>query len=327
MPREYKPIDLRGLRTYGVGERHHKSSLAEFALLPEPGASAAELLNSFPQHLGASAFRKIVSAVAAAAQHQRPVVVAFGAHLIKVGCGPILIDLIRRGIVKAIACNGACAIHDLEIATLGQTSEEVAQTIRDGTFGMVAETMAFFDDAVDSAQKNQIGLGAAVGRLIVDRTSQHKAHSVFAAAWEAKIPACVHVAVGTDTVHASSRADGASLGAATLHDFRLICDVVSDLGATDSSGVGGVWLNVGSAVVLPEVFLKAVSVARNLGANLDAMTTANLDMIRHYRPRQNVLTRPVTPGRGYEVVGQHEILLPLFRQAVVEELAQTDRRR
>ena len=247
--------------------------------------------------------------------------VAFGAHVIKVGCGPILIDLIRRGVVKALACNGACAIHDVELATLGETSEDVAETIRDGTFGMVEETLAFFDAVADRARREKIGLGEAVGRLLIERDAPHRDISVFAAAHEAGIPACVHLALGTDTVHVSPGVDGAALGEASLSDFRLICDVVSDLGASEGSPAGGVWLNVGSAVVLPEVFLKAVSVARNLGANLDAMTTANFDMIRHYRPHQNVVTRPVAPGHGHEVVGHHEILLPLFRQAVIEGLA------
>ena len=323
MTRPYKPIDLTRVKTYSATRRRHKASVKRAASLPQPGASAAELLASWPDHLGAASFRRVVSAVASAVQHDRPVVAAFGAHVIKVGCSPVLIDLIRRGVIRAIACNGACAIHDVELAILGETSEEVADTIRDGTFGMVAETLEFFDAATAYAQQESIGLGAAVGQLLIDRDPPHGQESVFAAAREAAIPACVHLALGTDTVHASPRVDGAALGAASMHDFRLICDVVSDLGAGEGSQAGGVWLNIGSAVVLPEVFLKAVSVARNLGANLDGMTTANFDMIPHYRPRQNVITRPVAPGRGHEVIGHHEILLPLLRQAVIEALAKT----
>jgi hypothetical protein len=291
------------------------------ASLPEVGASAAELLASMPEYLGATAFRRVVEAIVAAVHGDRPVVAAFGAHVIKVGCGPILIDLIRRGVIKAIAGNGACAIHDVEIATMGETSEEVAETIRDGSFGMVEETMTFFDAAAAMAHGESIGLGAAVGRLLIEREAPNLQHSVFAAAQRASIPACVHLAIGTDTVHASAAADGSALGAASMLDFRLICDVVSDLGARPGSPVGGVWLNIGSSVVLPEVFLKAVAVARNLGADLDAMTTANFDMIRHYRPHQNVVTRPVAAGRGHEVIGHHEIMLPLLRQAVIEALA------
>ena len=321
MTRAYQPIDPARIKTYSIRQRLHRARLGPSPPLPDVGASASELLASLPDELGAAAFRRVVAAVGEAVRNDRPVVAAFGAHVIKVGCGPILIDLIRRGVVNAVAGNGACAIHDVEFAFHGETSEEVARTIRDGTFGMVAETLAFFDEAVARTKRESTGLGAAVGRLLIEKQAPYREYSVFAAAQEASIPAGIHVAVGTDTVHVSPHLDGAALGAASLHDFRLICDVVTDLGAVDDRGVGGVWLNLGSAVLLPEVFLKAVSVARNLGANLDAMTTANFDMIRHYRPQQNVVTRPVLPGRGHEVIGHHEILLPLLRQAVLEELA------
>lgn len=301
--------------------RRHKTSAVQTASLPKAGCTAAELIDSFPDYLGARSFRRIVSAVVDAVRHDRPVVAAFGAHVLKVGCGGIIADLIRRGIVRAVACNGACAIHDVELATIGETSEEVAETIKDGSFGMVTETMTVFDEIVSRASRDSVGLGAAVGRTIIERDAPYRDTSVFVAASEMSIPAGVFVAVGTDTVHASGKLDAAALGEASMRDFRLICDVVSDLGAESDSGAGGVWLNIGSAVVLPEVFLKAVSVARNLGADLDQMTTANFDMIRHYRPSRNVLTRPVSPGRGHEVIGQHEILLPLLRQAVIEALA------
>ncbi|MHC4695535.1 MAG: GSU2086 family protein [Planctomycetota bacterium] len=323
MTRPYKPIDTTRITTYSIQDRRHKASVSDLASLPQAGATAAELLAAFPDTLGAAAFRRIVRAIVDAVRADRPVVAAFGAHVIKVGCGPIIVDLIQRGVIRAIACNGACAIHDVELACTGETSEEVAETIRDGTFGMVAQTLAFFDEATARARHESIGLGQAVGALLIEREVPHRERSVFVAAREASIPACVHVALGTDTVHVSGKADGAALGEASLHDFRLICDVVSDLGAIGDSDVGGVWLNIGSAVLLPEVFLKAVSVARNLGANLDQMTTANFDMIRHYRPNLNVVTRPVLAGRGHEVIGHHEILLPLLRQAVIERLAAT----
>lgn len=319
MTRRYKPVDLSALHTRSIAQRSHKENIAKMAGLPEPGASACGLLQSLPATLGAGAFRKVVRSILEARRHDRPVVVAFGAHVIKVGCGQILVDLIRRGIVNAVACNGACAIHDVELALLGETSEEVAGTIRDGSFGMVRETFEFFEAAVELANRQSLGLGHAVGRLLWERDARHKDRSVFAAAVEASIPACVHVALGTDTVHMSAGMNGEATGAASMHDFRVICDVVSDLGAVDGSDVGGVWLNVGSAVVMPEVFLKAVSVARNLGANLDAMTTANLDMNRHYRPFANVVSRPVSPGHGFEIIGHHEIMLPLLRQAILDE--------
>lgn len=320
MTRKYKPVDPSRLKTYSATRREHKATVASLAGLPKPGATTNELLRSFPDYLGARSFRAVVDAIVAARNADRPVAVAFGAHVIKVGCSPILIDLIQRGIVKAIACNGACAIHDVELAMLGATSEEVADTIRDGSFGMVAETLEFFDAASRRAAKDSIGLGAAIGATLIERKAPNLGRSIFAAAAQSGIPACVHVAIGTDTVHVSAGADGAAIGAASMHDFRLICDVVSDLGAAKGSSVGGVWLNIGSAVVLPEVFLKAVSVARNLGANLDTMTTANFDMLRHYRPHQNVVQRPVTAGRGFDIIGHHEIMLPLLRQAIIEQL-------
>jgi hypothetical protein len=321
MSKRYQPVDLARLRTRSVRERSHKESVSRMAQLPAIGASASELIDSLPDTLAARSFRRVVTAIVEACRHDRPVVLAFGAHLIKVGCSPIVIDLIRRGVVRAIACHGACAIHDVELAMLGETSEEVADTIRDGSFGMVAETMEFFDAVGALAQEKSLGLGEAVGRLLVERDPPHRDRSLFVAAAEAAIPACVHVALGTDTVHMSPGVSGAALGTASMQDFRLICDVVADLGAKDGEQVGGVWLNVGSAVVMPEVFLKAVSVARNLGANLDAMTTASFDMLRHYRPHANVVTRPVAAGRGFEIVGHHEIMLPLLRQAIIERLS------
>lgn len=320
MTRPYKPIDPDRIKTYSVHKRQHKAFVASATLLPDPGASATELIDSWPDYLGAKSFRAVVDAVVQATQHDRPVVAAFGAHVIKVGCSPILIDLIKRGVIKAIACNGACAIHDMELACVGETSEEVADTIRDGSFGMVQETMTFFDEAIALAKKDSIGLGQSIGRLLVKREPPYHDQSIFAAAYEAGIPATVHVAIGTDTIHVSGGLDSAALGVSSMYDFRLICDVVSDLGVSANENVGGVWLNIGSAVLLPEVFLKAVSVARNLGADLDAMTTANFDMIRHYRPHTNVVTRPVAQGRGFEVIGHHEILLPLFRQAIIDKL-------
>lgn len=324
MVREYKPVDPTRISTYSIANRAHKAKAPQFAGLTEPGASAADLIQSFPAFLGAEAFRHIVQRIVDAHRAERPVVAAFGAHVIKVGCGPILIDLIERGIIKAIACNGACAIHDMELAMQGETSEEVADTIKDGTFGMVSETMSFFDEVVQRAGKDEKGLGHAVGQCLLDKNPAGIACSVFAAARRVGIPATIHVALGTDTIHVSPGQDGAGIGRASMVDFRLICDVVRDLGAIEGGNVGGMWLNIGSAVLLPEVFLKAVSVARNLGADLDAMATANFDMIRHYRPSQNVVIRPVSIGLGHEVIGHHEILLPLLRQGVLDRLAHRD---
>ena len=279
----------------------------------------AEWLRSLPGFLGAERFRGAVDAIVAARRADRAVVFAFGAHVIKVGCGPILIDLMRRGVVTAIACNGATAIHDVEIAMAGATSEDVGESIRDGTFGMVRETMEFFARAARRGAGQDRGLGRAVGECVREERLPHAGLSVLAAAAEAGVPATVHVAIGTDTVHMAPQADGADIGRASLADFRKLCGVARDLGASEAGRPGGVWCNIGSAVVLPEVFLKVVAVARNIGANLDAMNTVNMDMIRHYRPGQNVLTRPLVEGRGFDLCGHHEIMLPLLRQAILEQ--------
>ena len=319
--RRYEPADLTRLRTYSVRQREHKVELGRLAGTSAPGASFAQWFAALPDFLGVRELRAVADAVAAAAAADRPVVMALGAHVVKVGCSPIVIDLIDRRVIRAVAMNGATAIHDAELALYGATSEEVADTIRDGSFGMVEETLSFFTEVTARAVQRSQGLGQAAGELLTERRAPHLSRSIIAAAVRAGIPATVHVALGTDTVHVAPGLDGAALGAASLRDFRLICSVIADLGADRPGGPGGVWLNVGSAVVLPEVFLKAVAVARNLGANLDAMVSANLDMLRHYRPKANVVTRPVVSGHGHEVVGHHEILLPLLRQAVLERLS------
>jgi len=333
---DYEPIDPSRLRTYSVAQRAHKMSADQLATLPPPGAAAADLLASMPNLLGAAELRRVADAMVAAHRGQRPIVWAMGGHVVKAGCTPIVVDLIDRGIVTAIAMNGSTAIHDVELALLGATSEEVADTIRDGTFGMVRETLDFFGDAFDLAAAEKQGLGWAIGRILADRDAPASGGpqggaplgcSMLLAAHRARIPATVHVAIGTDTVHVGPRADGQRIGASTMHDFRLLCAVVADLGAQRPGGAGGVWANIGSAVVLPEVFLKAVAVARNLGADLDAMVTANLDMLTHYRPAVNVVDRPTTPvgpggaRRGHSIIGHHEILLPLLRQLIIENLS------
>ncbi len=313
-----RPVDLRKLKTYSVAKRGHKVAVRGLAGLPGRGATFAKWLAALPDFLGAAALRKAAERIVAARRAGRPVVLALGAHVIKVGCSPIVADLIERGVVTGLSMNGATAIHDAELALFGETSEEVAETIRDGRFGMVRETAAFFGAAAKRGAV--IGLGAAVGELLAKKKAPHGKNSVLLAARRAGIPACVHVAIGTDTIHMHANVDGGKLGAASAADFRTICGVVAELGATQTGGAGGVWCNVGSAVILPEVFLKAVAVARNLGHNLDAMHTVNLDMLRHYRPQQNVLSRPVARGHGIEIVGQHEITLPLLRQAIVEAM-------
>ncbi len=318
-----KPLDFSKLRLKSREERAHKVAVTALGKTPPANCSFAQWFASLPDFLGAVELRRTVDAIVAARRAGRPVVFAFGGHVIKTGCSPLVIDLIERGVITALATNGSGAIHDLELAETGTTSEEVADTIRDGSFGMVRETCERMNTAARGGADGA-GFGAALGRLLADDAVPYSNLSLFATAHRVGIPATVHVAVGTDTVHMHPEADGAAIGAATLADFRLLCGVVAEMTAAADGQAGGVWLNFGSAVVMPEVFLKTVSVARNLGHSLDGMHTANFDMIHHYRPTQNVIMRPVAPGHGHAVIGQHEILLPLLRQAIVDTLAQED---
>ncbi len=373
-PDERPALDFSRLRLKSRRDRQHKVSIDALAKTPPPGCTFAEWFAALPDFLGAHELRQVVSAVVAARGAGRPVVFAFGGHVIKTGGSPLVIDLIERGVITALATNGSGAIHDLELAETGATSEDVADTIRDGSFGMVHETCERMNAAAALGARpatgpanaergagkprrgagtpehaahagKPVGLGRALGKLLAESDAPYKHLSLFAAAYRAGIPATVHVAIGTDTVHMHPQADGAAIGAASLADFHELCAVVAAMGNdlpapetgkiplrglsasaaprltnAENEAPGGVWLNFGSAVILPEVFLKAVSVARNLGHPLSGMHTANFDMLRQYRPTQNVITRPVAPGDGHSLVGRHEILLPLLRQALVEAL-------
>lgn len=303
---DYSPVNLSEIRTYSLHNREHKSQ-ASSGNLPDRGASFSQFLESLPHFLGAKSFKRLVHEIVLAYRTKLPVVAAMGGHVIKVGCGPVIIDLIERGVIKAIACNGSFAIHDAELALFGKTSENVEKTVLDGSFGMVNETISFFQEVIAHAEITG-GLGSAVGEILTETSP--KCVSVIKTAREYDIPCCVHVALGTDTIHMADL-NIPLLAEASMYDFRLLCDVVSKL---------GVWLNIGSAVIMPEVFLKAVTVARNLGANLDNLFTANFDMIQHYRPHQNVVTRTVKPGRGVEIMGHHEIMLPFLRQAIIDKI-------
>ena len=299
----YEPVDLSKVRTYSLHNRKHKS-IRSHKSLPGCNSSFLKFLDSLPDFLGANSFKRVVDEMTTARQRSKPVVAAMGGHVIKVGCGPVIIDLIERGIITGIVCNGAFAIHDVEMALFGETSEDVSETIQDGSFGMVRETMDFFREVVEHCGIIT-GLGVAIGDLLRESNS---GCSVIRTAVNHKIPCCVHISLGTDTIH-MAQLDIAHLADASMYDFRLLCAVVSKL---------GVWLNIGSAVMLPEVFLKAVTVARNLGADLGDLFTANFDMIQHYRAHHNVVTRPVKHGQGVEITGHHEIMLPLLRQALIE---------
>ncbi|HKQ48390.1 MAG TPA: hypothetical protein VJZ71_10005 [Phycisphaerae bacterium] len=315
---KYQPADLSKIKTYSVSRRAHKFDAQQAAGLPPRGAKFADWWDSLPPYLGAKALKALATAIVEARRADRPVVAALGAHVVKVGCSPIVCDLIERGMITAVAMNGATAIHDIETALFGETSEEVSDTINDGTFGMVQETPAFFAEALSPKASTDAGLGAALGAHLVKTAPPHGQLSILAAAHRAAIPAAVIVAIGTDTIHMHPAIAKSDLLQRSESDFRLTCTVVADMAPGKSGSPAGVWCNIGSAVVLPEVFLKAVAVARNLGANLDDISTANLDMIRHYRPSENVVGRPVKKGRGHHITGHHEILLPLLRQAIIE---------
>jgi len=272
----------------------------------------AALLASFPAILAAADFKAVVAAIRSARTGDRGIIWGFGAHVIKTGLGPILIDLMERGFVSALATNGAGIIHDFELALSGGTSEDVDEALGPGRFGMAEETGELLNAAINDGVKSGLGLGQAVGRRLREMKPAHEALSVVAAAARLEIPVTVHVAIGTDIIHMHPRASGAALGEGSLRDFRYFVSNVARLR-------GGVYLNCGSAVVLPEVFLKAVAIARNQGASLDQLTTVNMDFTRLYRPQTNVVSRPVAGvGKGYSLVGHHEIMIPLLAAALIE---------
>ncbi|HYS43796.1 MAG TPA: hypothetical protein VEM32_07420 [Geobacteraceae bacterium] len=313
---KYEPIDLAGVKTYPLAERKNKVIMAEHKSGPvRSGMTVADLLAAFPDQLGSQALLGVIEAAVAARRKGRPVVVAMGAHVIKCGLQPVLKSLIEADVITAIAMNGAGSIHDYEISLIGETSEDVGAVLHEGHFGMAEETGRDINRALKSGVARGMGYGEAVGRYIIENNNPFREYSLLAVCVERGIPVTVHVALGTDIIHQHPEADGAVIGAATFTDFRLFTSVVADLGD------GGVYLNVGSAVLLPEVFLKALSIAQNLGHNVDHFTTANFDMQQHYRPLQNVVKRPTSGrSRGYTITGHHEIMLPLLAAGILDRI-------
>ena len=315
-----EPIGLRSIRTYPLASRKSKVSVREFARPIARGASLTKFLDGLSRILAAEDLRHLLVAIHAARAKRKAILWGMGGHVIKVGLGPVVIDLMRRGFVSGIAMNGAALIHDFEIALVGNTSEDVEAGLGGGKFGMAAETGLYLNEIAVGAARSGFGLGEAAGKLLTSGRlrAKHADASVFIAAYKLRIPVTVHLAIGTDIPHMHPAADGAALGAASHHDFRLFCALVKHMHP------GGVYLNWGSAVVLPQVFLKAVSVVRNLGVALRPITTANFDFIQHYRPLQNVVKRTTAPGRGrstpeshgYAITGHHELLLPLVAAAL-----------
>jgi hypothetical protein len=308
----YEEFDLSGVRTYPLASRKSKSNAAEFARRYTPGAGMAAWMDALPNILGAADFKAVVEAVRRARAESRGVLWGLGAHVIKTGVGPVIVDLMDRGYVSAIATNGATVIHDFELAMSGGTSEEVDESLGPGRFGMAEETGRLLNDAINQGVARGLGIGQSIGAWLSAARSPHADLSVLAAAARLEIPVTVHIGIGTDIIHMHPAASGAALGEGSLRDFRYL---VSNVGRLEH----GVYLNCGSAVVLPEVFLKAIALARNRGLSLEGLTTVNIDFIRQYRPQVNVVSRPVLGiGRGYSIVGHHEIMIPLLAAALIE---------
>ena len=308
----YEEFDLSGVKTYPLRSRQSKVALAQFATPYQAGSGLGGWLKSLPGLLAAKDFKDVVQAIAAAKRDGKAIAWGLGAHVLKTGLSPVLVDLMERGFVSAIAMNGAGIIHDFEIALSGGTSEDVDATLGPGTFGMAEETGTQLNQAISEGVAAGLGLGQSVGKFLDAARPPFAQISVLATAWRLNIPVTVHVAIGTDIIHMHPQASGAAIGEASLRDFKYFVSTVAKL-------EGGVYLNCGSAVVLPEVFLKAVAIARNDGRSLDGLTTVNLDFLRHYRPLTNVVTRPTLgSGRGYSLTGHHELLIPLLAAALVE---------
>ena len=314
MAKKFQPLDLSNIKTYSLSDRPSKVKTDDFARVWQKGSSFRVFLDSLPDILAGRDIRDVISAIAAAHVDNRTVIFGMGAHVIKVGLNPVIIDLMERGIISCIAMNGAGIIHDAELAMIGQTSEDVATALGDGSFGMARETCEFLGQAIKTVKGHKIGLGEAVGQAIIDQQLPVMDQSILAAGVRLDIPVTVHVAIGTDIIHMHPGFDPRETGAATHRDFRRFASIVATLEK-------GVYMNVGSAVILPEIFLKATTLVRNLGYSLDEFTTVNLDFIKHYRPLTNVIARPTARGgRGIGIVGHHEILLPLIAAGVLELL-------
>ncbi len=310
--KKFEPVNLKRVKTLSIKERKNKVKISSFASVSDAGDSFSQFLDSLPKILKADDFKYIVKAIIRAKKQKRMIIWAMGDSVVKCGLNPLIINMMKQGFVSAIALQGAGIIHDTEIGLIGETSEDVAVTIEDGSFGMAEETGTILNEAIIEGAKEGLGIGESVGRKLTSLNMPYKDQSIIVASYELGIPLTVHVAIGTDIIHMHPKADGAAIGQGTHIDFRKFITIVSNASE-------GVVLNIGSAVILPEVFLKAVSVARNLGNRVANFTTANFDMIQHYRPLENVVKRPTSSGgRGFAITGHHEIMIPLLMRALLE---------
>jgi hypothetical protein len=308
-----KKIDTSGIKTYSIKSRESKVQAGDFSRPHGKGASFKEFYSSLPNILASRHFKDVVAAIVQARKDKRPVMLGMGAHAIKVGLNPVIIDLMERGIITSLSLNGAGIIHDFELALVGRTSEDVDKEILSGAFGMAEETGSMLNKAIKAAGADE-GIGAAIGRMIQDGDFPYKDISLLAAGRRLGVPVTVHVAIGTDIIHMHPSFDGKATGEAAHRDFLAFCSLVAGI-------EGGVYVNLGSAVLLPEIFLKAVTLCRNLGHSLHHFTTVNMDFVQHYRPNTNVVRRPTQDGgKGFALTGHHEIMLPLLAAAIIEEL-------
>jgi len=310
----FKKLDFNKIKTYPIKERRSKVSIKDFADLKD-WQSEDQLEKLFPSILKAKDLKKIADEVVSSAKNNKPVIWGIGAHVIKCGLSPLIIDLMKRKLITALAMNGAGAIHDFEIAFHGETSEDVGVEIKEGRFGMVEETGSMMNSALEKYFYEEAGLGEVWGKEIAEGDYKYKAYSLLAAAFEFSIPVTVHSAIGTDITHMHPTFDGSMMGKGSYNDFKLLTSIIAGLKG------GGCFFNIGSSVLLPEVFLKGLSVARNLGHDAHGFTTVNMDMIQHYRPKENVTTRPTQDGgHGYSITGHHEIMLPLLYQMILSRV-------
>ena len=316
LKKKYRPINLAGIKSISIKKRKNLVKLKQFASAVEH-REFATFMESLPKVLAGNHFRSVIDAIVKAIEKKHQVVMAIGAHVIKCGLSPIIIDLVKRDIVTAVAMNSAAAIHDYEISLIGETSEDVSEGLKDGSFGMARETVEAFQMAATTGSTregedgDQMGLGRALGSKITTDKNKYNEFSILAACARLNVPVTVHTAIGTDTIHMHPHISSAHLGESSHIDFRILCSVVADL-------EGGVWVNIGSAVIMPEVFLKALTVVRNLGHKVDDFTAVNMDMVQHYRPLTNIIKRP--GKHGYTITGHHEIMLPLLRAGILSEL-------
>lgn len=312
----YSEIDLRRIRTYSIADRKSKVNVSNFANPYTKGLAFGEFLDIFPDLLAGSDLKQLIETIVKSYHSSQQIIAMMGAHVIKCGLSPLIIQLMELGIIKCLAINGAGIIHDAEVANWGSTSEDVAEALNDGSFGMVRETADFINSALTNGQRLELGLGEAVGKKIIESTCPYKQFSLLACGYKHKIPTTVHVAIGTDIIHQHPGSNGALIGELSYRDFKIFCFQVAQL--TE----GGVVLNFGSAVILPEIFLKALSVARNLGYKAYGFTAANFDIIRHYRPQVNIVQRPTQiGGKGYQFMGHHEIMIPLLVAGILEGIS------